>query len=848
MSAQGDKTTVNVKIGPILRWTLLSVISLTVGLGYALACAFVYLQPSLPTVEAMRNADMQVPLRVYARSGQLMAQIGEQRRIPVAYEQVPEQVRQAFLAAEDDRFFQHHGFDYAGIVRSTLNNVFSRSTQGASTITMQTARSMFLTQRRDYRRKLQEVFVTYRLEREFTKEQIFALYLNAIFFGHRAYGVAAAAETYFGKSLEQLTLAETATLARVPQSPSRINPISAPEEMVGRRGYVLRRMTELGYITPQQAETAASAKIRARIHSPNFEIEAPYLVEMVRLEVIKRFGAQAPNEGYKVFTTVDTRLQAAANRAVRLGLIEHDRRHGWRGAQNRVELGSDESEANLSGIVDEYPTIGPLAPAVVVNVAARSARVFARNRGFVNIEWDGLSWARRKVNDDEVGPEPKAADEILARGDVIYVLVGRNNQAQLVQVPEAESALIALDPDDGAIAALVGGFDYFESGRGKFNRATQARRQPGSAFKPFLYSGALENGFTAASVVMDAPIIVDDPSMEEAWRPENSSGQFYGPTRLREALVKSRNLVSIRILQEMGVRRAIDYATRFGFTREQLPANLTLALGTMPATPLEIASGFAVFANGGFRIAPYFVDRIEDPSGKIVYQATPRSVCRECEQNELLLDGRSGGATPASLRNFDTIRDKRSLPPPEQRAERAISAQNHWLIDNMMAEVITRGTGRRALALGRNDLAGKTGTTNDAKDTWFNGYSPDLVGTVWVGYDQERSLGRGEEGARTAVPIWVNFMREALRNVPQRSRPLPEGLVQVRVNPDNGAVASADDPTAIFETFMTDRLPTGGVLGGGEVPVDGINFDGDSAASPGAGTNASGGTANEPLF
>ena len=829
---------------------LLAVIGLTFGVAYAIACVFVYLQPTLPTAEAMRNTEMQVPLRIYARSGQLMAQIGEQRRIPVAIEQIPERVRQAFIAAEDDRFYKHHGFDYAGVLRSAVNNIFSNSLQGGSTISMQTARSMFLSQRRDLRRKLQELFVTYSLEREFSKDEILKLYLNVIYFGHRSYGVAAAAETYFGKSLDQLTLAETATLARVPQSPSRINPISAPEEMVGRRGYVLRRMRELKFISPEEEAEATKVTIKARIHSPNFEIEAPYIVEMVRLDVIKRFGPEAPNQGYKVFTTVDTRLQAAANRAVRLGLIEYDRRHGWRGAQNHVELKATDGEAEFAGQVDEYPLLGGLTPAVVTEVEARSARAYARSAGFVRLDWDALSWARRKITDDDMGPELKTASEILARGDMVYVLAGKDGSAQLAQIPEAESALVALNPNDGGLAALVGGFDYFETGRGKFNRATQARRQPGSAFKPFLYSAALENGFTAASVIMDAPIIVDDPGMEDAWRPENSSGKFYGPTRLREALVNSRNLVSIRVLQEMGVRKAIDYATRFGFRREQLPNNLTLALGTMPATPMEVATGFTVFANGGYAVQPYFIDRVIAPDGSLVFEAKPKIVCESCERGGTALAPDSGNVA-AALRNRALTYKPAELVPAEQLATRVISAPNSWLMNSMMQEVITRGTGRRALTLGRLDLGGKTGTTNDAKDTWFNGFMPDLVATVWVGYDQERSLGRGEEGARTAVPIWVHFMREALRNVPQRLRPMPEGLVQARVNPENGALADADDPNGIFEIFMADHMPTsGGVLGGGDIPPDEMSFAEGGDAPPGTPRppGSDNGKNNEPLF
>jgi penicillin-binding protein 1A len=785
---------------------------------YAIACTYVFLNPSLPTVEAMKSAELQVPLRVYTRSGQLIAQIGEQRRTPVAYAQIPERVKQAFLAAEDDRFFEHSGFDYAGILRSALVNVLpGGNLQGASTITMQTARNLFLSQDRKWRRKLQEIFLTYRLEREFSKEEIFGLYMNVIFFGQRAYGVAAAAETYFGKKLPELTLAEVATLARIPQSPSRTNPIANPELAAERRLYVLRRMQEQGYITAAEADAAAKETVRSRVFAPLYEVEAPYVAEMVRLEVLKRFGAEAQNQGYKVYTTIDSARQQAANRAVRWGLVEYDRRSGWRGAVARVTLEGKEDANQLAALAEEHPNIGELQPAIVTEVAAQSARAYVRGRGFVTLEWAALSWARPVQGGGQPGATPKTAAEILARGDVVYV-IERGGRNELAQVPEAEGALVAIDPNDGSIVSLVGGFDYFDKGLGKFNRVTQAKRQPGSGFKPFLYSAALENGFTPASVIMDAPVVIDDPSMEEAWRPENSSGSFGGPTRLREALVKSRNLVSIRLLQAMGLKPAIDHATRFGFAREALPRNLTMALGTMAASPLDMASAFSVFANGGFRVQPYFIERIEGPTGEVVYQAEPRVVDEACEQQ------------PAACKL-----------PEARRAERAISAENAWLMDSMMADVITRGTGRRALALGRSDLGGKTGTTNDSKDVWFNGFNRSLVASVWVGFDQEKSLGETEEGGRTALPIWVYYMQEALKGVPQKPRPMPAGLVQVRVSPFSGGVASADDPNAIFETFMVNRLPTGGILGEDPGALGGGSTT--ISADP-----ASGGSSAEPIF
>ena len=794
--------------------------------------AYVFVQPSLPSVEVMRQIELQVPLRVYSRDGKLIAQIGEQRRIPVTYDEVPEMVRQAFIAAEDDQFFQHSGFDYPGIARSLLVNVVpGRRLQGASTITQQTARNLFLTQDRTWRRKVQEMFLTYRIEREFSKQEILGLYLNVISFGKRTYGVAAAADYYFGKDLDKLTLAEAATLARVPQAPSRYNPISNPEAAAERRRYVLRRMREIGLIDEAAEQRAIAEKVWAREHAQSFDVEAPYLAEMARLELVKRLGAAAQNEGFKIYTTIDPRMQSAANRAVRAGLIDYDRRHGWRGGVERVTLQGTDAEDTLEDLLVGRPSSDPLLPAVVVQVGPKAARVYVRGKGYANIEWEGLSWARRKIGSG-TGAAPKAASEIVARGDLVYVTLtatkatGKEGatdatppslNARLAQMPEAASALVALKPDDGAILALVGGFDYFDAKSGKFNRATQAQRQPGSGFKPFLYSAALENGFTAASLILDAPFVIDDSSMEEAWRPENSSGEFYGPTRLREALVKSRNLVSIRLLQAIGMSPAMAWAERFGFERARLPRNLTLALGTNSATPLQVATAYAVFANGGYRVQPWFIDRIEDPKGEIVFQSAPRRAGCDAEDN-------AAGATGCNL-------------PEALRAPRAISAANAWLMTDFMREAVVRGTGVRARALGRSDIAGKTGTTNESRDTWFNGYSRSVVATVWVGFDQAQPLGEGEEGSRTAVPIWTDFMRDALAGVPQRGWPMPEGLVQARVSLETGGLASVDDPDGIFETFMLDRMPTGGILGGNEMA--GVGTSGVGTVDP---------TTAEPIF
>jgi penicillin-binding protein 1A len=440
----------------------------------------------------------------------------------------------------------------------------------------------------------------------------------------------------------------------------------------------------------------------------------------------------------------------------------------------------------------------------VVSVAPKTIRVYVRARGFAQIDWDGMSWARKAGSNETVGPPPKSADEIVTRGDVVYVVADNAGHAQLGQVPEAQSALVALDPDDGSVAALVGGFDYFTN---KYNRATQAKRLPGSGFKPFLYSAAMDNGFTPASTLLDAPFVLEGQGIESSWRPENHGGRFGGPTRLREALAFSRNLVTIRLLRELGTPYATDYVTRFGFDKRTLPQNLTLALGTLQVTPLEVATGYAVFANGGFRVQPYFVDRIVDANGKVVYQAAPRIACEACEHPATLADVKFTGTPEEVLQSEDSVRGGAGPIPPEQLAPRVISPQNDYIMTDMMADVIKHGTGRRALSLNRTDLAGKTGTTNKSVDTWFNGFTPHLVATVWVGFDQERPLGESEEGAKTALPIWIHFMREALKGVPQEKRSMPDGIVTLRISPDTGALVSAENPNGIAEIFMADHLP-----------------------------------------
>jgi penicillin-binding protein 1A len=815
----------------------------------ALIASYLYLVPSLPSIDAMGTLDLPVPMRVYSRTGELIAQIGEKRRVLVPYQDIPEVVRNAFISAEDQRFYTHHGFDYSGMLRAIWVDLTSgHYSQGASTITMQAARNMFLTLDKSIKRKLQEVFVAYRMEHEFTKEQILQTYLNVIFLGQRSYGVAAAAETYFGKPIDQLSLAEAATLAGLPQAPSNYNPVTNPKAAQGRRRYVLQQMLKLKYIDASEAQAASQETVAAHDFGILTDVDAPYVAEMARADLVTRFGEDAVNQGYRVYTTIDGRLQTAATRAVRIGLIQYDRRHGYRGPLKQVEIGGRTAAAQFEPLLAAVPGIGDLSPALVVSVAPQSARVYVRGLGFAQIDWDGLSWARRRLSETRSGSPPKQASDVLQRGDIVYVVANHAGQAQLAQLPEAQSALVALDPNDGAIVALVGGFDYFDN---KFNRATQARRQPGSGFKPFLYSAALENGFTPSTVVMDAPIVYDDSGQERAWRPENVEKGFEGPMRLREALVHSRNLVTIRVVRQLGVDTAIDYASRFGFNPQEMPKDMTIALGSLPATPLQMVTGYAVFANGGYRVEPYFVERIENAAGTTIFQADPKVVCEQCPAAA----GGDGAAppdneghlvptvittsapAPSGAAEDPDRRPDNALPPlvaPAQVAPRVISPQNDWIMDDMMADVIKRGTGVRAgLALKRSDISGKTGTTNEARDTWFNGFNRNLVATVWVGFDQERPLGEGEEGSRTAVPIWVDFMREALRDQPDRARPMPSGLVTARISPRSGELAAANESDAIYETFMEDHMPTAS---------NAVN------TLPGTQVQTPGGNSSEPLF
>lgn len=797
----------------------IALVTLAALVSFAFLATYYYLRPTLPEVATIRQLKLQVPLRVYSRDGFLLGQIGEQRRLPVDYAAVPRPVIQAFLAAEDDRFFQHPGIDWQGMLRALFVSAGSLEVrQGGSTLTQQLVRTTLIENERTLRRKLREIFLSLTLENELTKEEILELYLNTVFLGQRAYGVAAAAETYFGKSLADLSIAEAALLAGIPQAPSRYNPVASREQAERRRAYVLRRMLELGFIDRAQQSAALAEPISGEMYGPRVEVEAPYVAELARQALFEKYGSRIYTDGIRVVTTVDSRLQRAADIAVRSGVLEYDRRHGYRGPAAKVELPPVEDPRVIEAALAARPTVGGLLPALVLAVDATGARVATRSRGEFALPFDGMRWARRPRPDQSAGPAPAAPADVVARGDIVYILPRGDGSAYLAQVPQAQGALVALDPHDGAIVALTGGFDYYAS---KFNRVTQARRQPGSGFKPFIYSAAIENGFTPASIILDAPVVYEAPpgTAEKDWRPENDDSRFYGPIRLRDALARSRNLVSVRLMRAMGVEVARDYTLRFGFPPEHVPSDLTAALGTAQLTPLEVVAGFAVFANGGFSVKPYLIERVEGPGGEVLMQAEPRIACPDCAEDRADTAGPPYGFTP-SLRAvvgddsggatwMSDVGGSLAVAAAS-RAPLVISPANAFIVSDMMGDVIRYGTGRRALALGRSDLAGKTGTSNDIRDTWFSGFNPDQVATAWVGFDQERTLGAQEQGSRTALPIWIYYMREALRGIPEHRLPMPEGVVTARVSRLTGEPAGPDDPEAAFEYFLAGSVPGGG--------------------------------------
>jgi len=761
-------------------------------MGVGLAFYAMTLLPSLPTVEQIRQIPLNVPLRIFTSDNKLIAEYGNERRIPVTLDQAPPLLLDAILVTEDDNFYHHTGVDFPGIARALLSNIRSQSRgQGASTITMQVVRNFFLNREKTYTRKLKEILLAFNMERALTKDEILELYLNKIFLGHRSYGFAAAAQVYYGSSLADLSVPQIAMLAGLPKAPSRDNPISNPNRASERRDYVLQRLFELGKIDKLSLDTAQKAPVTAVRHNAEVEAHAPYVAEMARQMVVERLGSEAYDKGLNVTLTVASEYQEKANAALRQGLIDYDTRHGYRGPLARIDI-KDKTDRELDEALYEYPGSQALIPAVVLSASESGISARTRNSENIEIKLEQMKWARKYINPNSQGPEPAAAKDIVTTGDVVYVVNQGDQGWRLSQMPEVSGALVSLNSETGAILALTGGFDYYLS---KFNRAIQAERQPGSNIKPFIYSAAIENGFTPATLVSGAPIVIED-NLEGIWRPENYSKKFFGPTRLRKALSLSLNLVSVRLLRAVGIDKTIDHLSRFGFDPERLPRSLSLSLGSTTITPLELARGYTVFANGGKLTTPYFIEKIEDLDGNaFVLPDKPFESCEDCEPDN---DTRNEAV---ELENLPAAQQDKAPP-------RGISPQNAFLTRSIMKQVILSGTGRRALAIGRSDLAGKTGTTNNFRDAWFSGFSPQVTTTVFVGFDEPSHLGRRESGASAALPIWVDYMKTVLEDFPEQPEIVPDQIITRFINKETGQLTATNDPEGYSEYFRTGTEPT----------------------------------------
>ncbi|MBB3047770.1 penicillin-binding protein 1A [Litorivivens lipolytica] len=785
-----------------------SILVLAAGAVAGFAAIFIYLTPKLPDVDTLRDIRLQTPLRIYSRDQKLIGEFGEKKRTPLDFEDIPPLFIQAFLAAEDDRFYEHHGVDIGGLLRAASQLIVSGEIQtGGSTITMQVAKNYFLTQERTFSRKFNEIFLAIKIERALTKEEILELYLNKIFLGNHAYGVEAAAGVYYDKHVGELTLAQMAMIAGLPKAPSAYNPLVNATRAKSRRDWILGRMLSLGYIDENAYKEARLSEISASYYGSKLQADAAYVSEMIRRDMIRRFGPDAYTEGYRAYTTIDSELQNSANEAVINGVSEYDKRHGYRGPEQKWALTTPLDREHWQRELRRVGSVGRWEPALVLTVEDKSVTCLMRDGTEIELQWeDGLSDARPYINEDSRGQAPETAADILTRGDVIRVAAEPGKRWQLSQLPAVQASLVSMDAETGAIVSLVGGYDYQHS---SFNRVTQANRQPGSNFKPFVYAAALENGATAATVINDAPIVFDDQQLESTWRPTNDSGKFYGPTRLRKALYNSRNLVSIRLLRSTGIGKTIDYVTRFGFRESQLPRDLSLALGSLSATPLDVVTGYTVFANGGYRVKPFVLERIEDRDGNILYQAEHPVVCRPCEEEVTFgPDQIHVGDEPffEEATNLEAIL-KEAEGPQHPNAERIVEERVAYIMDSILKDVIRYGTGRRARKLGRSDLAGKTGTTNGPTDAWFSGYGSGIATTAWVGFDDNQNLGKREYGGSVALPIWMEYMEDALKGKPEQHMKQPAGIATVRIDPDSGKLAAPGQSNAIFEIFRAENVP-----------------------------------------
>lgn len=739
-----------------VRWwafPLLLVFLLAAAGSLVIGFAAVMVVPTLPSLESLTDYRPKIPLRVYSADGQLIGEFGEERRAVVKLEQVPKSLVDAIVAAEDERFYQHGGVDYVGVARAALSNFTSGGVrQGASTITMQVARNFFLSKEKTLTRKFNEMLLAFKIEASLSKQQIIELYINQIYLGQRAYGFASAAQIYYGKPLDQLTIAEHAMLAGLPKAPSRFNPVTNPARAKLRQQYVLRRMRELDMITPQQLADAGKEAPPVKQMMNEYGVRADYFAEMVRAQMFERYGEETYTRGLKVHTTLNVEHQRAAYQAVRKGVLEYDRRHGYRGPEAYVELTGQLTDERLEDTLQDVADSEELYAAIVLEASPKLVRVYRAGGERIDIGEDGLKFAARMLGDKA------APNQRIRRGAIIRISRDEKNRWQIVQLPAVESAFVAADPRTGAIRALVGGFDFY---RNQFNHVTQALRQPGSSFKPFVYSAALEKGFTAATVINDAPLTFTAAQTgSEPWEPKNYDGKFDGPMRLRAALAKSKNLVSVRILQAISPQYAQDYIARFGFDPKMHPPYLTMALGAGNVTPMQMLGAYSVFANGGYRITPYFVERVEDDKGN------------KLTVNQPLVAGES--------------------------AERVIDSRNAFIMSSLMRDVVRAGTATRAMRLKRNDLAGKTGTTNEFVDAWFGGFQSTLVAVAWMGFDQPKTLGRNETGGSAALPIWIDYMAVALKNVPEEPFNPPAGIMVMQIDPQTGVRTSAGGISEYF--------------------------------------------------
>jgi len=813
-------------LGKAFRLSAVCIVSALGGFLLVTSCLFLYLSPKLPSIDELKDTRWQIPLRVTSQDLKIISEFGEKKRSPIDFDEIPALMIDAILAAEDDSFFDHGGIVISGLMRGVVQLATEgRIKSGGSTITMQVARNFFLTKRKEFTRKFNEILLTFRIEKAFTKQEILSLYVNKIFLGNRAYGFAAASHVYYGKPLNDLSLAQIAMIAGLPKAPSSYNPLANPERATVRRDWILRRMQGLDKITEEEYRAAVLEIDNASLHGSQSELDAAYAAEMVRQQVISKFGLKAYTEGYTAITTIDSSAQVSAVSAVQTGIRAYDKRHGYRGAELKILDPTTWQET-----LKKTPKVGPLEPAIVTRVYDDRLILLKKNGEAAILNWtDGLDNLRLfKTVNSRSAPIDSAAS-IFGVGDLIRIEQHGKSRVTLSQIPLVQSAMVALDPFNGAIRALVGGFDYRQS---TFNRVTQAARQPGSNFKPFIYTTALKNGFTTASIINDAPVVFEDAKLEDTWRPENDGGKFYGPTRLREALYRSRNLVSIRLLRRMGVDRTLEGLQSFGFNTSEMPSDLSVALGSHAMKPIDIATGYAMFANDGFRVNSHILDRVIDRNGNVIFQASPQLACNPCESKDVNADllpqtfGHSSDGTveqqleqlfnnieQSSLEEGDKyswgkVKQSLKLEPVAVSvpAERVIDAQTAFLMDSMLKDVILRGTGKKAKTLNRTDIAGKTGTTNGPRDAWFSGYSPHLVATAWVGFDDNSVLGRNEYGGSSALPIWIQFMGEALSAKPIKVKRQPNGIVRVKIDSKTGKRV-APNQQGIYEFFKSENVP-----------------------------------------